>query len=103
MESAGKSTADGLGIALHLVDMLPAIPLQLTFNTATARLSRCTPKALTYASPLSTDQGAMTVLGKEILKGAWGTEEKTMQATWHVAVTDAGFIKVTMVGSEGGD
>ena len=55
MESAGKSMADGLGIALRLVDMLPAIPLQLTFNTVTARLSGCTPEALTYASPLSTD------------------------------------------------
>ena len=26
MESAGKSTADGLGIALCLVDMVPSIP-----------------------------------------------------------------------------
>ena len=33
MESAGKSAADGLGVALHLVGMLPTIPLQLTFNT----------------------------------------------------------------------
>ena len=103
MESAGKSVADGLGISLCLVDMLPAIPLQLTFNTVTAGLSRCTPEALTNSSPLSTDRGAMTVLGKEILKGAWGTEEKMMQATWHVTVTDAGSVKVTTVGSEGGD
>ena len=40
MESAGKSVADGLGIALHLVDMLPTIPLQLTFNTVTAWATR---------------------------------------------------------------
>ena len=103
MESAGKSVVDGLGLGLHLVDMLPAILLQLTFNTVTARLSRCTPEALTYASPLSTDRGAMTVLGEEILKGEWGTENKTMQATWCVTATDAGSIQVTMVGSEGGD
>ena len=45
MESAGKSMADGLEIALHLVDMLPTIPLQLTFNTVTTRLPGCTPKA----------------------------------------------------------
>ena len=45
----------------------------------------------------------MTVLGEEILKGAWGTEEKTMQATWCVTATDTGSVKVTMVGSEGGD
>ena len=44
MEDAGKSVADGLGIALHLVDMLPTIPLQLAFNTATAGLIGCTPK-----------------------------------------------------------
>ena len=55
MESAGKSAADGLGIALRLVDMLPTIPLQLTFNTVTAGLPGYTPKALTYASSLSTD------------------------------------------------
>ena len=44
MEKAGKSVAYGLGIALHLVDMLPTIPLQLAFNTATARLFRCAPE-----------------------------------------------------------
>ena len=103
MESAGKSAVDELGIALHLVDMLPTIPLQLTFNTVTAGLSRCTPEALAYASPLSTDQGAMTVFSEEILKGAWGAEEKAMQATWHVTATDAGSVKVMMVGSESGD
>ena len=45
----------------------------------------------------------MTVLGKEILKGAWGTEDRMMQATWRVTATDAGNVKVTMVGSEGDD
>ena len=103
MESAGKSMADGLEIALHLVDMLPSIPLQLTFNTVTAGLPGFTPKALTYASPLSTDQGAMTVLGEEILKGACGAEEKVMQATWHVTATDTGSVKVMTIGSKGGD
>ena len=36
MESAGKSAADGLGIALHLVSMLPTIPLEPAFNTVKA-------------------------------------------------------------------
>ena len=58
MESAGKSMADGLGIALHLVDMLPTIPLQLTFNTVTARLPGCTPEAHAHAPPPGTDRGA---------------------------------------------
>ena len=93
MESAGKSTADSLGIALCLVDMLPTIPLQLTFNTVTAGLSGCTPEALTYTSPLSTNRGAMTVLSEEILKGAWGTEDKMMQATWHLTATDMALSK----------
>ena len=81
MEKAGKSAADGLGIALHLVDMLPTIPLQLAFNTATAGLFRCTPEVyavqpmmgtdgldFSYAPPPGSNQNAMTVLGKEILK-----------------------------------
>ena len=103
MESAGKSVADGLGIALHLVDMLPTIPLQLTFTTVTARLPRCTPKAHAHAPPPGTDQGAMTVLGKEILKSACGAEEKAMQPTWLVTATGAGSVKVMMVESEGGN
>ena len=83
--------------------MLPTIPLQLTFNTVTAWLPRCTPEAHADASPPSTGQGAMTVLGKEILKNACCAEEKMMQHTWLVTVTDAGSVKVTMVESEGSD
>ena len=49
-----------LGIALHLVGMLPTIPLQLTFNSVTAGPLRHTPEALTYASQCSIDCGAMT-------------------------------------------
>ena len=94
MESAGKSTADGLGIALHLVDMLPTIPLQVTFNTVTAGLPGCTPKAHAHAPPPGTDQGVMTVLGEEILKSAHGAEEKVMQPTWLVTATSSGSFKV---------
>ena len=32
-----------------------------------------------------------------------GAEEKVMQATWHVTVTDEGLVKVTMIGSKGGN
>ena len=103
IESAGKSVADGLGTALCLVDMLPTIPLQLTFNTVTAGLPGYTPEALAYTSLLCTNQGAMTVLSKEILKGAHSAEEKVMQTTWHVTVTDTGSVKVTMIGNKGSD
>ena len=103
MESAGKSVADGLEIALHLVNMLPSIPPQLTFNTVTAELPGFTPEALSYASPLSINQGTMTVLGEEILKGAHDAEEKVMPATWHVTAMDAGLVKVTMIENKGGN
>ena len=51
-------------------------PLQLTFNTVTAKLSGFTPEALTYTSLLSNNLGGMTVLGEEILKGAWVQKRK---------------------------
>ena len=86
---------DGLEIALCLVDMLPSIPLHLTFNTAIAELPGFTPEALTYTSPLSTDQGAVTALGEEILESACGAEDQVMQATWCVTATDTGSAKAT--------
>ena len=55
MEDAGKSAADGLGIALCLVDILPIIPLQLAFNTATAELIGCTPKVYAAWPKMRTD------------------------------------------------
>ena len=66
MGSAGRSAADGIGIALHLVGLLPTIPIQLAFNTITPELPRYTPRALTYASQDSVDRGAMSVLGEEL-------------------------------------
>ena len=84
MESAGKSVADSLGIALHLVDMLPTIPLQVTFNTVTARLPGHTPEALTYASKCSIDRGAMTILGEELMRESPSSKDKAIQAVWHV-------------------
>ena len=82
MESAGKSTVDGLGVALHLVGMLPTIPLQLTFNTVTAGLLGHTPKALMYASQSSIDCGAMSVLGEELIREPLSAKDKAMQAIW---------------------
>ena len=67
MESAGKSTADGLGIALHLWACFDH-PLQLTFNTVTAGPLGHTLEALTYASQCSFDHGAMTVLSEELIR-----------------------------------
>ena len=116
MEKAGKSVVDGLGIALCLVDMLPTIPLQLAFNTATARLPGCAPEVyavrptmgtygldFSYTPPLGSDQNAMTVLGEEILKSACSTEEKAAQPTWLMTVAGEGTVGVELVESKGSD
>ena len=39
MEDAGKPMADGLGITMHLVDMLPTIPIHLAFHSSTPGLT----------------------------------------------------------------
>ena len=44
MDDAGKPMADGLGIALPLVDMLPTILKQLAFNMATPGLAGFVPE-----------------------------------------------------------
>ena len=40
MEEAGKPMGNGLGITMHLVDMLPTILLHLSFQSAVPRLDR---------------------------------------------------------------
>ena len=116
MVDVGKSTADGLGISLCLVDMLPTIPLQLAFNTARVGLPGCTPKVyaawpktrtdgldFSHAPPLGSECDAMTVLHKEILKSTHGTEDKAIQPTWLLTVASIGSVGVKAVESKGGD
>ena len=87
MESAGKSAADGLGIALHLVSMLPTIPILPAFNTVTPEPPGYTPRALTYASQDSIDCGAMSVLGEELTRDPTSGHDQVMQASSHAAAT----------------
>ena len=101
MESVGKSVADGLGIALHLVSMLPSIPLQLTFNSVTAGPLRHTPGALTYASQCSINRGAMTILGDELIREPISAKDEAMQAIWGVMVIDTGSTRATTTGAMG--
>ena len=116
IEDAGKSAANGLEIALCLVDILPTIPLQLAFNTATAGLIGCTPKVYATRPKTRTDgldfshaplpgsnQDVMAVLHKEILKNACGTEEKAIQPTWLLTVASVGSVGVKAVENEGSD
>ena len=103
MESAAKSAADGLGIALHLVDMLPTIPLQLAFNTVTAELPGYTPKALTYASQLNIDRGVMAVLGEELTREPTSANDQVMWAVWRTTATDTVSTKFATVEGTGDD
>ena len=103
MESAGKSTVDSLGIALHLVSMLPTIPLQPAFNTVTAEPPGYTPRALTYASQDSIDHGAMAVLGEELTKDPTRAHDQAMQASGHAMVTGTVYTRFAPVEGTGDD
>ena len=103
MESAGKSAVDGLGIALHLVDILPTIPLQPAFNTVTAEPPGYTPRALTYASQDSIDRGAMAVLGEELIRDPTRANDQAMQAVRCATVTDTVSTRFVTVEGTGND
>ena len=99
MESAGKSAGDGLGIALHLVSMLPTIPLQLAFNIVTAEPPGYTPRALTYASQDSIDHGVMAILSEELTRDPARAHDQVMQASARVTV--AGTVSTRFATVEG--
>ena len=101
MESAGKSAANRLDIALCLVNMLPSIPLHLTFNTAIADLPGFMPEALSYASQPITTQGVMTMCEEETLTSTPGTVDQAMQVTWCRTETDTDPVKPMASRSEG--
>ena len=117
MEDAGKPAADGLEIALHLVDMLPTILLQLAFHTATPGLTSFVPKVyaarpksrmdlldFSHMPPLQSDWKAMTVLREEIIKNAHGmTEEKAIQPTWLMSMANVSTIGVKAAETGGSD
>ena len=87
MENAGKSAVDGLGITLHLVSLLPTIPLQPAFNIVTPKPPGYTPRVLTYASQDSIDRGTMSVLGQELIRDPTRGHDQAMQASNRVTVT----------------
>ena len=103
MKSAGKSAADGLGITLHLVSLLPTIPLQPAFNSVTPKLPGYTPRALTYASQDSIDHGAMSVLGEELIRDPTRGHDQAMQASSRVMATDTVSTRFATVEGTGDD
>ena len=103
MEGTGKSAVDGLGIALHLVSLLPTIPLQPAFNTVTPELPGYTPRALTYASQDSIDHGAMSVLSEELIRDPTRGHDQAMQASSRVTVTGTVSTRFATVEGTGND
>ena len=103
MESAGRSAVDGVGIAMHLVSLLPTIPLQPAFNTVTPKLPGYTPRALTYASQDSIDCGAMSVLSEELVRDPTRGHDQVMQASSHVMATDTVSTRFVTVEGTGDD
>ena len=103
MESAGRSAAEGIGIALHLVGLLLTIPLQLAFNTITPKLPGYTPRALTYASQDSVDRGVMSVLGEELIRAPTRGHNQATQASSHMMTTDTVSTRFVTIRGTGDD
>ena len=103
MESAGRSAADSIGIALHLVGLLPTIPLQPAFNTVTPEPPGYTPRALTYASQDSIDHGAMSVLCEELTRDPTRGHDQATQASSRVTTTDTVSTRFATVRGTGDD
>ena len=119
MEDAGKPMADGLGIAMRLVDMLPTIPLHLAFHLSTPGLIGFMPEVyaawpksrmdildFSHMSPLQSSQKALDVLCEEIVKNVCGAteKEKAVEPTWLMAVADMSTVgvKAAEVGASDG-
>ena len=88
MEDTGTSVSKGLGIAVHLVDMLPTIPIHLAFHSSTPGLTSFMPEVyatrpwfrtdildLTHMPPLQSDRKALDVLCEEIVKNMCGASK----------------------------
>ena len=118
MEDARKPAADGFGIAMCLGDMIPTIPLHLTFQSAVPGLTRFTlevytsrPKSRTdildisHVPPLQSDQMVIDVLLEEIVKNAHGTTDKVkaIQPTWLLSMANVSTIGVKAAGVGAGD
>ena len=103
MESAGRSTVDGIGIALYLMGLLLTIPLQLAFNTITPKPPGYTPRALTYASQDSIDHGAMSVLSEELVRDPTRGHNQATQASSRVTTTDTVSTRFVTVRGTGDD
>ena len=118
MEDAGKPVADGLGITMHLVDMLPTIPLQLAFHSSTPGLTRFVHQKSMLPSlslgwifwisltctPLQSNW-RVDVLCEEIAKNVCGATEKDkgVDPTWLMSMANVSTIGVKAAEVGAGD
>ena len=118
MEDAGKPMADGLGIAMCLVDMLPTIPIHLAFHSSTPGLTSFAPEVyaaqprsgtdildFSHVPPLQSSQKVLDVLCEEIVKNVCGaTEDKGVEPTWLMSVANVSTVgvKAAEVGASDG-
>ena len=102
MEVTGKPAADGLGITMCLVDMLPTIPTHLAFHSSTPGLTSFVPEVyaaqpwfrtdildLTHMPPPQGDQKVLDVLCEEIIKNMGGAS-KTAKAVEPASLSTIG-------------
>ena len=109
MEDAGKPMANGLGITMHLVDMLPTIPIHLAFHSSTPQLTGFTPEVyavwpkfrtdaldFSHMPPPQSDWKALDVLCEEIVRNVCGAPEKAkaVDPTWCMAMSNVSTIGV---------
>ena len=118
MEVAGKPMADGLGIAMCLVEMLPTILLDLAFNSVVPALTGFVPEVyavqpksmmdlldFSHAPPPHSDWRVMHVLCKEILRSTHGPTDKVkaIQPTWLWSMANVSTIGVQTAEAGAGD
>ena len=119
MEDAGKPMADGLGITMHLVDMLPTIPLDLAFKSAVPALTgfasevyAAWPKSrmdlldFCHTPPPQSDWRVLHVLCEEIPRSAHGPTDKVKaiqpSLLWSVANVSTIGVKAAEAGAGNG-
>ena len=109
MEDTGKPMANGLGITMHLVDMLPTILISLAFHSSTPWLTRFAPEVyaarprfrtdvldFSHTPPLQSDRKLLDVLHEEILKNMGGAPKmvKPVELAGCFAIADLSTIGV---------
>ena len=119
MEDAGKPMADGLGITVCLVDMLPTIPIHLAFHSSTPGLTSFVPEVyaawprfrtdvldFSHMPPPQSNWKALDILHEEIIKNMGGASKmaKAVEPAACFAVADLSTIggKACKVGASDG-